>query len=144
MSDQVQQNKATVTRMLERLSAGDISGFTEALGPHYVRHSQAMPPALQEIRGRAAMHQWLASNLAPFPDYREELEWLDGEGDFVAWRSRGRGTRSGPFGPFHATRRSIDVVMIGIHRFEGGFVAETWTSCDNRAVPTQPRLMPGK
>jgi predicted ester cyclase len=143
VTDRVEQNKATVRRMLERLSAGDISGFTDSLVPHYVRHSQAMPPGLQQIRGREAMHQWLESNLVPFPDYREELEWLGGDGDFVAWRSRGRGTHSGPFGPFPATHKSMDVVIIGVHRFEEGLVAETWTSWDNVAVLTQLGLMPG-
>jgi predicted ester cyclase len=143
VGDQVEQNKVTVRRMLERLSTGDISGFTDALAPHYVRHCQAMPPALQEIRGRDAMHEWLASNLVPFPDYREELEWLVGEGDFVAWRSRGRGTHSGPLGPFPATHKSMDVIIIGMHRFEGGLVVETWTSWDNVAVLTQLGLMPG-
>lgn len=142
VSDRVEQNKATVTRMLERLSAGDISGFTDALVADYVRHSQAMPAALQEIRGRDVMHQWLASNLVSFPDYREELEWLVGEGNFVAWRSRGRGTHTGPLGPFPATHKTMDVVIIGMHRFEDGRVAETWTSWDNAAVLTQLGLMP--
>ena len=84
---QVEANKATVKRMLERISAGDVAGFTAALAPNYVRHCQAMPPELQEIRGKDVMNQWLLSNQATFPDYREELEWLVGEGDFVAWRS---------------------------------------------------------
>ena len=61
--------KATVRRMLARLSAGDVAGFTDCLTPNYVRHSQAMPPDLQEIRGKDMMHEWLQSNLVPFPDY---------------------------------------------------------------------------
>jgi predicted ester cyclase len=135
--DRVEANKATVTRMLASLSAGNVAGFTEALAPNYVRHSQAMPPELQEIRGRDAMHAWLLSNFEPFPDYREELEWLVGEGDFVAWRSRGTGTQVGALGPFPATRKRMDLVIIGMHRFEGDLVAETWTSWDNLAALTQ-------
>lgn len=130
-------HKATVRRMLARLSAGDVAGFTDCLTPNYVRHSQAMPPDLQEIRGKAMMHEWLQSNRVPFPDYHEELEWLVGEGDFVTWRSRGTGTQSGPLGPFPATNKRMDVVIIGMHRFEGGLVAETWTSWDNLAVLMQ-------
>ena len=133
----VERNKATVKRMLERLSAGDVGGFTEHLLPDYRRHCQAMPPELQEIRGRDAMHEWLASNLIPFPDYHEELEMLVGEGDFVAWRSRGTGTQTGPLGPFPPTNERMDLVIIGMHRFEGDKVAETWTSWDNLAVLTQ-------
>lgn len=136
-SAQVEANKATVKRMLERLSAGDVAGFTDALAPDYVRHSQAMPPDLQEIRGKEMMHEWLMSNLLPFPDYKEEIEWLIGEGDFVAWRSRGTGTQSGPLGPFQPTGKRMDVVIIGMHRFAEGSVVETWTSWDNLAVLTQ-------
>ena len=135
--DQVEENKATVKRMLASLSTGNVAGLTEALVPNYVRHSQAMPPELQEIRGRDTMHAWLLSTLETFPDYHEEIEWLVGEGDFVAWRSRGIGTQVGAFGPFPATHKRMDLVIIGIHRFEGGLVAETWTSWDNLAALTQ-------
>jgi len=138
----VEANKATVKRMLERLSAGDLGGFTSALAPDYMRHCQAMPPELQEMRGKEAMEQWLVSNQATFPDYREEIEWLVGEGDYVAWRSRGTGTQSGPMGPFPATNKRMDVVIIGMHRFENGRVVETWTSWDNLAVLMQLGLLP--
>jgi hypothetical protein len=33
--------------------------------------------------------------------------------------------------------------IIGVHRFEGGRVAETWTSWDNLAALTQLGLLPG-
>jgi predicted ester cyclase len=133
----VEANKATVRQMLERLSAGDVAGFTNHLSPDYLRHSQAMPPELQEIRGREAMHHWLLSNFEPFPDNHEELEWLVGEGDFVAWRSRGRGTQTGSMGPFPPSGKRMDLVIIGMHRFEGALIAETWTSWDNLAALTQ-------
>jgi predicted ester cyclase len=138
----VEQNKATVRRILERLSAGDIAGFIDALAPNYVRHCQAMPPELQEIRGREVMHQWLLSNHATFPDYHEEIETLVGEGDFVAWRSKGTGTQAGPLGPFPATNKRMEITIIGMHRFEAGRIAETWTSWDNLAALTQLGLLP--
>ncbi len=133
----VERNKATVSRMLERLSAGDVAGFTDHLVPDYRRHCQAMPPELQEIQGKEMMHAWLASNFTTFPDFHEEVEWLVGEGDFVAWRSRVAGTQSGPLGPFPASGKRMDLVIMGMHRFEGSLVAETWTSWDNLAVLTQ-------
>jgi predicted ester cyclase len=141
--DRVERNKATLKRALERLSGGDVGGFSEVLAPEYVRHCQAMPPPMQEIRGRDVMHQWLESNKLVFPDYREEIEWLVGEGDYVAWRSRGTGTQRGPFGPFPATNRRMDIVIIGMHRFDGDRIAETWTSWDNVAALTQLGLLPG-
>jgi predicted ester cyclase len=142
-NNQGEENKATVRRMLERLSAGDVSGFTNALAPNYVRHCQAMPPDLQEIRGREAMHQWLLANQATFPDYREQPESLIAEGDFVAWRSSATGTQRGALGPFPATHKRMELVIIGIHRFAAGSVVETWTSWDNLAALTQLGLLPG-
>ena len=139
----VEENKATLRRMLERLSAGDVDGFVDSLAPGYVRHCQAMPHDLQEIRGPAAMRAWLLSNQATFPDYREDIEMLVAEGEYVAWRSIGRGTQSGPMGPFPATGRPMTIVIIGMHRFEYGKIAETWTSWDNLAALTQLGLLPG-
>ena len=137
------RNKATVRHMLDRLSAGDVAGFTEHLVPEYRRHCQSMPPELQEIQGREMMHAWLASNLLAFPDFHEEIETLVSDGDMVAWRSRGTGTQSGPLGPFPPTGKRMDVVIIGMHRFEGSLVAETWTTWDNLAVLTQLGHMGG-
>ena len=138
----VEANKLTLARMLERISAGDPEAFVEMLTPGYVRHCQAMPPQLQEIRGPEAMLAWLRANQMTFPDYREELEYILGEGDFVAWRSRGTGTMAGPLGPFPATRKRMELTIIGMHRFEGGRIAETWTSWDNVAALRQLGLMP--
>jgi predicted ester cyclase len=89
------------------------------------------------------MHKWLVSNQETFPDYQEQLEYVIGEGDFVAWRSRGSGTHRGAFGPFPATGKRMDVVIIGMHRFEEGKIVETWTSWDNLAVLMQLGLIPG-
>jgi len=141
-STDLEANKATVRRILDRLNSGDIEGFVAALAPSYARHSQAMPPELQEIRGPEEMGAWLAENMATFPDYREEIKWLVGEGDFVAWRSRGRGTMTGPMGPFPATGRTMEVAIIGMHRFADGQIVETWTSWDNLDVLRQLGLMP--
>ncbi|MFO7692325.1 MAG: ester cyclase [Vicinamibacterales bacterium] len=139
----VDANKVTVKHMLERLSAGDVDGFVDGLAPGYVRHCQAMPPGMEEIRGPAAMRAWLLTNTVTFPDYEERLEHLVAEGDFVAWRSVGTGTQSGALGPFPPTGRRMSIVIIGMHRFERGKIAETWTSWDNLAVLRQLGLSPG-
>jgi hypothetical protein len=36
----------------------------------------------------------------------------------------------------------MELVIIGVHRFEDGQLAETWTSWDNLAALTQLGLMP--
>jgi predicted ester cyclase len=141
---QVDANRATVKEMLAQLNAGNIDGFVEHLADNYVRHCQAMPPDLQEIRGPEGMRAWLLANQEGFPDYREDLELLVGEGDFVAWRSVGQGTHMASFGPFPPTGRRMTIVIIGMHRFENGRVAETWTAWDNVAALSQLGLFPPK
>jgi len=141
---QVEANKAAVRRALEGLSAGDVDAFVRVLAPNYVRHCQAMPPGMEEIHGPAAMGGWLQGNKVSFPDYREEIEMLVGQGDFVAWRSVGTGTMTGPMGPFPPTGRRMSIVIIGMHRFEHGKIAETWTSWDNLAALTQLGLLPAR
>jgi|WetSurMetagenome_2_1015567.scaffolds.fasta_scaffold853556_1 predicted ester cyclase len=138
-----ESNKETVRHALARISEGDVDGFVGMLAPDYVRHCQAMPPGLREIRGPEAMRAWLVANQATFPDYREELESFVAEGDFVAWRSTGSGTQRGPMGPFPATDRRMSITIIGMHRFDRGKVVETWTSWDNVAALTQLGLLPG-
>jgi predicted ester cyclase len=138
----IEANKVTLRRMYECLNEGDIDGFLEGLAPHWVRHCQAMPPELQEMRGPGVMREWLLSNQASFPDYREEIDWLVGEGDYIAWRSRGTGTHRGTMGSFPSTNRRMDLAIIGMHRFEDGKIVETWTSWDNVAVLTQLGLLP--
>jgi len=140
---QVEVNKQKIRRMLECISRGDLAGFGAGLAPGYIRHCQAMPSDLQEIRGKEAMLSWLTDNGQTFPDYSEEIEYLVGEGDMIAWRSRGRGTMTGPMGPFPPTGKVMDISIIGMHRFENGLVAETWTSWDNVAALMQLGLMPG-
>jgi len=139
---EVERNKATVRHILERLSAGDVDAFVEALAPDYVRHCQAMLPGLEEIRGPEGMRRFLAGNTAMFPDYREDVEMLVGEGDFVAWRSVGTGTNLGPLAGFPPTGRRASFVIIGMHRFRDGKIVETWTSWDNLSVLRQLGLLP--
>jgi predicted ester cyclase len=141
-NERVEGNKQIVREIMASINSGDDSGLLAKLSPNYVRHCQAMPTELQEIQGPEMMVAWLAGNRATFPDYREEIEWLGGEGDFVAWRSRGHGTMRGAMGPFPATGKTMELVIIGVHRFEDGKLAETWTSWDNLAALTQLGLMP--
>ena len=97
---------------------------------------------LFEQRDLDIVRAFLAGNKAAFPDYREDLEMLVAEGDLVAWRSVGTGTQLGPMGPFPPTGRRMTITIIGMHRFENGRIAETWTSWDNLAALTQLGLMP--
>ena len=139
-----QAHKDLLHGMFQHLNQGNVEGFVDGLAPEYIRHCQAMPPELQEIRGREAMEAWLRANLDTFPDYHEEIEWLVAEGDHVAWRSRARGTMTGAMGDLPATGKVMELTILGMHRFQDGRIAETWTAWDNLAVLSQLGLLPGR
>ena len=44
-------------------------------------------------------------------------------------------------GSFPATGKRTDITIIGLHRFEEGRIAETWTSWDNIAALMQLGLL---
>ena len=46
-----EENMAIVRDTHAALARGDFESFKAAIGPHYVRHCQAMPPKLQELQG---------------------------------------------------------------------------------------------
>jgi len=46
-------------------------------------------------------------------------------------------------GPFPATHKRMELNIIGMHRFDHGRVAETWTSWDDVAALNQLGLLPG-
>lgn len=135
-------NKAAVRAAIASLNTGDVDGFVGILAPEYVRHCEAMPAGLQELKGPEAMRAWLLANKTSFPDYHEALETLIAEGDYVAWRSTGTGTLLGSMGPFQPTGRRMSITIIGMHRFARGKVVETWTSWDNVSALTQLGLLP--
>ena len=47
-----------------------------------------------------------------------------------------------PDGPVSADGAPMSIAIIGMHRFENGQVAETWTSWDNMTAARQLGLLP--
>jgi len=130
-----QENKAIVRRTLEqKVNAGDFELYSEALSPTYVRHCQAMPPESRETHGPEAMKQLLRDNASTFPGCDEEIPLILGEGEVVAFMSRGTGTQKGSMGPLPATSKRMEVMVFCIHCFENDRIAETWVGWDNPAA----------
>ena len=55
-----EQNIALIKRIHSEVSKGNLGIFDEALSPDYVRHCQAMPPGLQEIRDTAVFKAFVS------------------------------------------------------------------------------------
>jgi steroid delta-isomerase-like uncharacterized protein len=138
MNKNIEKNKSIVSGYVEEVwNKKNPAALEQFIAPNYVRHCEAMPPPLQELRGIGGLEQMYSMTIAAFPNWTEKIEILSAEGDKVAYLSKGRGTQEGPFGPFPASGKSIEVTIIGIHRIENGKIAETWVTWDNVAWLTQ-------
>lgn len=131
----VEANKAVARRYSEEVgNKGNLAVIDEVLAENYVRHCQATGP---DVRGREAMKALYREWRATFPDYHETIEVALGEGDLLAAYVTVRGTQNGPMGPFPPSGKVMDCKAVGIHRLEGGKIAETWVAWDNMAALAQ-------
>lgn len=132
-----EQNKTVVRHVHEEVAKGNIAVFDKALASDYVRHCQAMPPELQEIRGGEQLKAFVSEFLEAVPNCQETIDLMIAEGDKVAYITTMTGTQTGQMGDLPASGKSFTLVNIIIHRFENGKIAETWISWDNVAMLTQ-------
>ena len=137
-----ERNMAVVRQAHAALAAGDLEGFKSALAPNYVRHCQAMPPELQEIRGTETFLAFIEEFVSGVGVYEDVIGPMIAQGDMVAYVSTMTGTQTGPMGDLPASGKTFTVVNIVIQRLEDGKVAETWVSWDNVAMLSQLGFFP--
>jgi steroid delta-isomerase-like uncharacterized protein len=139
----LETNKSIVRDYLEEVwNKKNSDALERFIAPDYMRHCEAMPPPLQELKGIEGLRQMFSMTIEAFPDWDEQIEILSAEGDKVAYLSRAKATQKGPFGPFPASGESFEVTIIGIHRIAGGKIVETWVTWDNVAWLTQLGYFP--
>ena len=132
-------NEATMRRLYELISAGDIDGFGEHVADEFVEH-EATPgfePSKEGVKQMFHMYR------AAFPDLRMEAEDVLASGDKVVARVRATGTHQGEFMGMPATGKSVDVQVIDIMRFgEDGLVREHWGLFDALGMMQQLGAIP--
>ena len=80
--------------------------------------------------GPAAFKDYVGRFLKAFPDTHFVIGDLFGQGDRVAWCWCLTATHSGSFFGEPPSGRTIKIKGLGIYRFVGGILAESWTSFD--------------
>ena len=130
---------ATMRRLYELISAGDIDGFGEHLAVGFVEHEEL--PGLGP--GKEGVKQLFHMYRAAFPDLRMEPEDVLASGDKVVARVRATGTHQGDFLGMPATGKHVDVQLIDIIRFgEDGRAVEHWGVMDSLAMMQQLGAIP--
>lgn len=133
-------NVATMRRIYELLSAGDIEAFGELLADGFVEHEET--PGLEPTK--EGVQQLFRMYRTSFPDMRMELEEALPSGDKVVGRVRATGTHTGePFMGMPASGKSINMQLVDIMRFDDdGRVCEHWGVADSLSMMQQLGAIP--
>ncbi|MFH1688275.1 MAG: ester cyclase [bacterium] len=140
--DLEEQNKALMQRIHAEVSNGNLGIFDEVLAPDYVRHCQAMPPGLQEIRDTAVFKAFVADFVNAVSNCKDEIDFIIADSNMVAYVTTTTGVQTGLMGDHPASGKEFMLKNIVIQRIENGKVAETWISWDNVAMLTQLGFFP--
>ena len=130
---------ATIRRMYDLLSAGDIDGFGDLIADDFVEHEET--PGLEPTKD--GVKQFFHMYRAAFPDLRMEPQDVLASGDKVVARTRATGTNQGEFMGMPATGKSVDVQLIDIIRFgDDGLAREHWGVFDALGMMQQLGAIP--
>ena len=130
---------ATMRRLYELISAGDIDGFGELVADDFVEHEES--PGLEPTK--EGVKQFFHMYRAAFPDLRMEAQDILVSGDKAVARARATGTHQGEFLGMPATGKSVDVQLIDIIRFgDDGLAHEHWGVFDALAMMQQLGAIP--
>ena len=130
---------ATIRRMYDLLSAGDIDGFGDLIADDFVEHEET--PGLEPTK--EGVKQFFHMYRAAFPDLRMEPQDVLASGDKVVARTRATGTNQGEFMGMPATGKSVDVQLIDIIRFgDDGLAREHWGVFDALGMMQQLGAIP--
>ena len=126
----VAENKALVRRFYEEVwDCGNVEFAQEVFADDYVRHD--LRPTQAEPGG-VGMAKLATDFRRAFPDTQWHVDFIFGEGDFVAARWTASGTFLGEWGPVPPTGRSATFSGVNLYRFGAdGKVAELWNHRDD-------------
>ena len=132
-------HEATMRRLYELFSAGDIDGFGEHVADAFVEHEETpgFEPSKEGVKQMFHMYR------AAFPDLRMEAEDVLVSGDKVVARVRATGTHDGEFMGLPPSGKTIDVQLIDIIRFgDDGLAHEHWGVFDAMTMMQQLGAIP--
>jgi steroid delta-isomerase-like uncharacterized protein len=130
---------ATMSRLYELISAGEIDAFGELLADDFVEHEElpGLEPSKEGVKQLFHMYR------AGFPDLLMEVQDVLASGDKVVARVRGTGTHQGEFMGMPATGKKVDVQLIDIIRFgDDGLAHEHWGVLDALGMMQQLGAIP--
>jgi steroid delta-isomerase-like uncharacterized protein len=131
----VDDNKQLVRRFYEEaINERDVGAVDRLLSEDFTHDG--------ELRGRAGQRQAVQYFLDAFPDLRNEIGLLLGEGDLVAAHQLWTGTHGGEFLGVPATGKAVEFTSTAVLRVRDGLIAEAWDEVDMLSVLQQLGAVP--
>lgn len=130
---------ATMRRLYDLLSEGDVEGFGKMLADDFIEHEETpgLAPTKDGVLESFRMYR------AAFPDLRMDPEDVFASGDKVVARVRATGTHQSDFMGVSPAGKSIDVQLIDIIRFgDDGLAHEHWGVVDTMTMMEQLGVVP--
>lgn len=121
-----------VRTLHEIWNTGALDRIEEVYAPNFIAHW----PASSEVSERSGLDGVRFGVMRireAFPDWREDVQDVFGDGNKVASRYVSTGTHRGPFWGLSPTGRRIEMQEMSIYRIAGGRVAEQWCMFDELA-----------
>lgn len=139
MAITTQDNKETVRRVIELMSAGRLDEIDEYIAEDVVFHGPGEPPGegLDAFKDRCLVFDHA------FPDWSMEIHDQIAEDDKVVTRFTNRATHEGELEGIEPTGNTVELTGIMIHRFEDGKVVEMIQEADNADLLGQIGVMGG-
>ena len=136
------KNEAVIRRLMDDVwNKGNVKALDELLTPDYKDHDPQDPVnSVQDLK--AVVNKYRNA----FPDCRLDIDEVFPVGDRVIVRWHYSGTHRNALEGIPATGRHVTGPGISIHRFQGGRIAETFTSWDALGLMQQLGVitLPGK
>lgn len=107
-------------------SKGDLSLIPGLYSEDFVAHA----PGGRVIHGRDGIRSTVEKHRIAFPDWKEKIEQIVADGDFVTTRFRSTGTHRGTFLGHAPTGNKIEITELCMYRMEDGKIAEQWIHPD--------------
>lgn len=133
-----EENKALIYHFYEEIEKGNMDVVYEIFAADYVGHTPGSP----DIHGPEGFKEFAAPFLTAFPDLKHVIEDIIAEGDKVAARLSFPCTHKGEFMGIAPTGKKIIYTAIGIDRFSGGKIVESWAEYDAIGLMQQLGAVP--
>jgi steroid delta-isomerase-like uncharacterized protein len=134
-----EENIATFRRYVEEVGNEGNLELADEIFDRYLSHQ---PDGSTLERGPEDVKRFIGEFRGAFPDFHTTIEDQIAEGDKVVTRWRMRGTHRGEFRGIAPTGKELDITGIGIFRFSGGKVVESWDNFDQLGMMRQLGVIP--